>query len=160
MFKQPPVQWQNTEGSLQKIEQMFITSVYGCQASPDGTLVVWNKETADAIDRVEQGFYVWLYNGVMFRSKTDPIASGLLPSIGQVPTFDEWLAGGSGMTQEQAYYKLVSVTDLLRASIQNPAPSDVLVAQFSQACFDVAKAIEEVGQFIETWGVEDANTQR
>lgn len=158
MFNCSPVQWDNTQETLHKIEQMFLRSVYGCQASPDGTLVVWNKETADAIDRVECGHYVWLYQGVMFRSKVCPTTNKVLLTVGQQPSFDEWLAGGNGMTREQGYYRLVSVTDLLRASIQNPAPTAVLMQQFSEACEMVANAIQEVGQFVETWGEDNDNS--
>jgi len=152
------VQWNNSDASLDKMHKLFARSVYGCQPSPDGTLVVWNQETAEAVDRVTPGMYLWLTYGVLFKSNVHPLSAEVRQTFGFMPQFQELVSQiekDNYVSRAEAYNKLIAASQSLCASIQNPASTQQLMQQFGQACDALSVVLTEVSDSIEEWGDED-----
>lgn len=147
------VQWHSETLSGDAVHLLLNATVYGYQPSPDGTLLVWNKETADSVSRVTPGQYLWLSDGVLFVTDVKPVQLEA--------TFEEWLEQmrqpyvqpvEEVLTQEEGFYRLQLATELLTAAIQNPAPSVDLAMQFAIAMENLRKVVIQVSANIPKWG--------
>lgn len=147
------VQWHSETLSFDAVALLLNATVYGYQPSPDGSLLVWNKETADSVLRVMPGQYLWLSDGVLFVTDVKPVEP--------VATFEEWLARltepcvqpvGEVITQEEGLRRIGAATELLSAAIEEPGTSLQLAMQFAIAVDNIRKVVAQVSANIPKWG--------
>lgn len=147
------VQWHSETLSFDAVSLLLNATVYGYQPSPDGSLLVWNKETADSVSRVMPGQYLWLSDGVLFVTDVKPIEP--------VATFEEWLVRlaepcvqpvGEVITQEEGFYLVRAAAEQLASAIQNPASTVELAMQFAMATDNLRKVVAQVSANIPKWG--------
>ncbi|MGL5525644.1 MAG: hypothetical protein ACRDCY_18005 [Aeromonas veronii] len=147
------VQWHSETLSFDAVRLLLNATVYGYQPSPDGTLLVWNKETADSVSRVMPGQYMWLSDGVLFVTDVKPVEP--------VATFEEWISRMAepyvrpvedAISREEGFYRLQSAAEQLTAAIQNPAPAVDMALQFAIAMENLRKVVIQVSANIPKWG--------
>lgn len=146
MNLQQVTRWDGLPATLEQLERKLIGTPYMCQESPDGTVLVWNKQTADHVSRVQQGQYVWLHSNVLFVSTQAPKV---------YPTFAEWLGRDDRarptFTREEAFYALKAKGEGLAACIQNPAPKMEMLAALLNELKNLTNLMDDVVESIETW---------